>query len=120
MSENWGLTKPHLPVRIMNANFSSNSVVQSNRPPKSYQLATYHHREHPIQLSVRSPTAELIALPLFALLLTLLFQSSRSLCWMIYHRLYRRHQARRLILQRQQIATLERIFSNSVSYKERS
>ncbi len=63
---------------------------------------------------------ELFALPFFALLLLLLFHGSRHLCLMACNLLYAKYRNHRFLSQRQQVATLERIFSNSASFKGRS
>jgi hypothetical protein len=102
-------------------NFSNHPVVQLTNLSSGHQTVTNqaHQRpEQPVQSGVLSPIAGLVALPLFALSLVLLFQGSRHLCFRAYNTLYAKYQNHRFQRQCRQIATLERIFSNSAPFKE--
>jgi hypothetical protein len=86
------------------AHFLEYEAVQSVNSP------TVSISPTPLQSVFTTPAAGLVALPTFAVLLVLLLQGTRSLCFGAYDVMYTRYRNHRLSLRCQQIAELERIF----------
>lgn len=93
------------------ANFSAVQVAQPIHHSTNDRTATEQQPDRAVQVNAFAPETGLFVLPVFSILLLLIFQSSRHLCSSVYNNLQIKYQNYRFSVQYQQVAALERAFN---------